>query len=152
MATMERSLVILKPDALQRGLAGQLIARFEGRGLKIVGLNLVAVDEALARRHYAVHEGKPFFDGLIGYICSGPVVVMALEGPEAIAVVRATVGATRPAEAAPGSIRADFGLSVGRNLIHASDGPDTAAAELALWFAPGQLLDYGRDLDRWILE
>jgi len=149
---MERTLIILKPDAVQRGLVGALIQRFEQRGLKIVGLKLVAVGESLARRHYAVHEGRPFFDGLIEYITSAPVVVMALQGPGAIAVVRATVGATRPAEAAPGSIRADYGLSVGRNLIHASDGPETATEELALWFTADELIDYGREIDRWILE
>ena len=149
---MERTLIILKPDAVQRGLVGTLIQRFEQRGLKIIGLKLVAVSEALARRHYAVHEGRAFFDGLIGYITSAPVVVMALEGPGAIAVVRATVGATRPAEAAAGSIRADFGLSVGRNLVHASDGPDTAAEELALWFTAAELVDYRREIDSWILE
>jgi nucleoside-diphosphate kinase len=149
---VERTLIILKPDAVQRGLVGELVARFERRGLKLVGLKLVQVDAALAERHYAVHAGKPFYPGLIAYITSGPVVVLAAEGPEAIAVVRSTVGATRPPEATPGSIRADFGLMVGRNLIHASDGPETAAAELALWFAPGELADYGRDLDRWILE
>src|SRR3972149_2957643 len=110
---MERSLVILKPDAVQRGVIGEITARFERRGLKIVALKLVAVSEALARKHYAIHEGKPFYPGLIQYITSGPVVVMAVEGPAAITVVRATVGATRPAEATPGSIRADYGLMVG---------------------------------------
>jgi nucleoside-diphosphate kinase len=149
---VERSLILLKPDAVQRLLVGALLSRFEQRGLKLVGLKLLQVDEALARRHYAVHEGKPFFDGLIAYITAGPVVALAVEGPAAIAVVRATVGATRPAEAATGSIRADFGLMVGRNLVHASDGPETARQELALWFAPEELLDYGRDVDRWILE
>ena len=149
---MERSLVILKPDAVQRGLIGEITARFERRGLKIVALKLVAVSEALARKHYAIHEGKPFYPGLIQYITSGPVVVMAVEGPAAITVVRATVGATRPAEATPGSIRADYGLMVGRNLIHASDGPDTAREELGLWFDDGELVDYARDIDRWILE
>ncbi len=149
---VERTLIILKPDAVQRALVGPLLTRFEQRGLKLVGLKLLQVTEGLARQHYAVHEGKPFFAGLIDYITSGPVVVMAAEGPNAIAVVRATVGATRPHEAAPGSIRADYGLMVGRNLVHASDGPETAAEELALWFAPGELVDYGRALDRWILE
>jgi nucleoside-diphosphate kinase len=149
---VERTLILLKPDAVQRGLVGPLVARFEQRGLKLVGLKLVQVSHALARQHYAVHEGKPFFAGLIDYITSGPVVALAVEGPNAIAVVRATVGATRPHEAAPGSIRADFGLTVGRNLVHASDGPATAAQELALWFVPAELVDYGRDVDRWILE
>lgn len=149
---MERTLIILKPDAVQRLLVGPLLTRFEQRGLKLVGLKLVQVSDELARRHYAVHEGKPFFDGLIQYITSGPVVVLAAQGPNAIAAVRSTVGATRPHEAAPGTIRADFGLTVGRNLVHASDGPDTARDELALWFAPGELLDFDRAVDAWILE
>ena len=149
---MERTLILLKPDAVQRGLIGPLITRFEQRGLRIAGLKLVQVSEDLARRHYAVHEGKPFFPGLIAYITSGPVVAMVAEGPNAIAVVRATVGGTRPHEAAPGSIRADYGLTVGRNLVHASDGPETAAQELALWFGPDELLAYTRAIDPWILD
>lgn len=149
---MERTLIILKPDAVQRGLIGALLGRFEQRGLKIVGLRLMAVSRELAHQHYAVHEGKPFFAGLIDYITSGPVVVIAAEGPDAIAVVRSTVGATRPGAAAPGTIRADFGLTVGRNLVHASDGPETAATEIDLWFGAGALVDYTRDVDRWILE
>jgi len=149
---LERTLIILKPDAVQRLLVGPILTRLEQRGLKLVGLKLVQVSGELARRHYAVHEGKPFFDGLIQYITSGPVVVLAAEGPNAIAVVRATVGATRPNEAQPGTIRADYALTVGRNLVHASDGPDTARDELALWFAPEELVDHARDIDRWILE
>jgi nucleoside-diphosphate kinase len=149
---MERSLVILKPDAVQRALVGEIVARFERRGLKLVGMKLVQVSQELAREHYAVHRGKSFYESLISYITSGPVVVMAVEGPEAVAVVRSTVGATRPAESPPGSIRADFGLMVGRNLIHASDGPETARAEMALWFADHELVSYTRDIDRWVLE
>jgi nucleoside-diphosphate kinase len=149
---VERTLILLKPDAVQRGLAGPIITRFEQRGLRIVGLKLVQVGEGLARQHYAVHEGKPFFPGLIAYITSGPVVAMAVAGPNAIAVVRATVGSTRPHEAAPGSIRADYGLTVGRNLVHASDSPANAAQELALWFTAGELLDYTRAIDPWILD
>lgn len=149
---MERTLIILKPDAVQRGLTGELIARFERRGLKISALKLMSVSRDLAARHYAEHEGKPFYQGLIDYIVSSPVVVMAAEGPGAIAAVRQTVGSTRPAEAAPGSIRADFGLMVGRNLVHASDGPESAARELGLWFAPEDLVSYTRAIDTWILE
>lgn len=149
---MERTLIILKPDAVQRGLVGELIARFERRGLKISGLKLMSVAPELARRHYAEHEGKPFFAGLIDYITSSPVVVMAVDGPGAIAMVRTTVGVTRPAEATPGSIRADFGLMVGRNLVHASDGPEAAARELSLWFDAGDIVDYQRAIDAWILE
>lgn len=147
----ERTLILIKPDGVQRLLVGRIIARFEERGLKIVGLKLVAVDRALAERHYAIHRDKPFFGGLVEFIISSPLVAMVLEGPNAIAVARAMVGATRPQEAAPGTIRGDLALETGQNLIHASDGPETAADELALWFAPGELADYRRDIDRWAL-
>lgn len=147
----ERTLVLIKPDAVQRLLTGRLIGRFEERGLKIVGLRLVAVDRDLAERHYAVHRAKPFFGGLVDFITSSPLVAMALQGPNAIAVVRSMVGATRPNEAAAGTIRGDLALETAQNLVHASDGPETAAAELALWFGPGELLDYQRDIDRWAL-
>jgi nucleoside-diphosphate kinase len=149
---MQRTLIIVKPDAVQRGLIGGVLSRLEARGLKLVGLKLIAVDEALARRHYGVHEGKPFFAGLIQYITSSPVVVGVFEGPEAIAVVRATVGATNPVAAAPGTIRGDWALEIGRNLIHASDSPETAATEVALYFGPEELVSYERATDRWILE
>lgn len=147
----ERTLVLIKPDAVQRLLAGRLIGRFEERGLKIVGLRLVAVDRDLAERHYDVHRAKPFFGGLVDFITASPLVAMALEGPNAISVVRAMVGATRPHEAAAGTIRGDLALETAQNLVHASDGPETAAAELELWFRPGELLDYDRDIDRWAL-
>jgi nucleoside-diphosphate kinase len=147
----ERTLVLVKPDGVQRLLAGRIIARFEERGLKIVGLKLVRVDRELAERHYAVHREKPFFGGLVDFITSSPLVAMALEGPNAIAVVRAMVGVTRPHEAAPGTIRGDLALETAQNLIHASDGPETAAAELSLWFRADELLDYERDIDRWAL-
>ncbi len=149
---MERTLVIIKPDAVQRGLIGEIVARFERRGLRIAALKLIHIDEPLARRHYAIHEGKPFFEPLIRYITSSPVVVMILEGNDAIDIARRTMGATRPAEAAPGTIRADFGLEVGRNLVHGSDGPDTAAFEVPLFFAEDEILSYERDTDRWIFE
>ena len=147
----ERTLVLIKPDAVQRLLTGRLISRFEERGLKIVGLRLVAVDRDLAERHYAVHRAKPFFGGLVDFITSSPLVAMALEGPNAIAVVRTMVGATRPHEAAAGTIRGDLALETAQNLVHASDGPETAEAELALWFDPGELHEYDRDIDRWAL-
>jgi nucleoside-diphosphate kinase len=147
----ERTLVLIKPDAVQRLLIGRLLARFEERGLKLVGLKLVAVDRMLAERHYAVHRERPFFEGLLDFITSGPLVAVALEGPLAISVVRAMVGATRPHEAAPGTIRGDFALETAQNLIHASDGAETAEAELALWFASGELIDYDREIDRWAL-
>jgi len=149
---VERSLVIIKPDAVQRGLIGPIITRLEQRGLKIIGLKLIQMDEALARRHYAVHEGKPFFPGLIRYITSAPVVVMVVEGRNAIEIVRRTMGATNPADAAPGTIRADFGLEIGRNLVHGSDGPETAAFEVALFFDEEELIPWERDTDRWIFE
>ena len=147
----ERTLVLIKPDGVQRLLVGRVLARFEERGLKLVGLKLVHVDRELAERHYAVHREKPFFGGLVEFITSSPLVALALDGPNAIAVVRAMVGATRPHEAAPGTIRGDFALETAQNLIHASDGPETAATELALWFAPGELVDYEREIDRWAL-
>ena len=147
----ERTLVLVKPDGVQRQLVGRIVGRFEERGLKIVGLKLVAVDTVLAETHYAVHRDKPFFAGLVAFITSSPLVAMALEGPNAIAMVRSMVGATRPHEAAPGSIRGDFAVETAQNLVHASDGAETAAAELALWFAPGELVDYTREVDRWVL-
>ena len=148
---MERTFIIVKPDAVQRGLVGEIIARFERRGLKIVAMQFIQVSEELARRHYAEHEGKGFFNGLISYITSSPVVAMVLEGTGAVATVRATVGSTKPAEAAPGTIRADFGLEIGRNLVHASDGPATAAKEIALWFGEN-LVSWNRATDPWIFE
>lgn len=151
MATIERTLVIVKPDGVQRGLVGEITGRLERRGLKIVALDLRQIDRALAERHYDEHKGKPFYAGLVDYITSGPVVTMVLEGPEAVAITRATMGATRPAEAAPGSIRGDLGITVGRNLIHGSDGPESAAREVELFFGD-RLLAYERDLDRWVLS
>ena len=148
---MERTFIIIKPDAVQRGLIGEIVARFERRGLKITGMKFMQVSEELARKHYAVHEGKPFFEGLIQYIVSAPVVAMVLEGTNAIAVARKTIGATKPDEADPGTIRADFGLEIGRNLVHGSDGPDTAASEIALWFGE-DLVSWPRTNDPWIFE
>jgi len=148
----ERTLVLVKPDAMQRGLAGEIIGRLERRGLRIAGMKLMRIDTALARRHYAEHEGKPFFNGLVDYITSAPVVAIAFEGTAAVQAVRGSVGSTNPAEAAPGSIRADFGLERGRNLVHASDSPESGKRETALFFKPEELLDWPRDLDRWIFE
>jgi nucleoside-diphosphate kinase len=147
----ERTLVLVKPDGVQRLLVGRILARFEERGLKLVGLKLVRVERVFAERHYAVHRGKPFFEGLLDFITSGPLVALALEGPNAVAIVRAMVGATRPHEAAPGSIRGDLAVETAQNLVHASDGAETADAELGLWFAPDELLDYEREVDRWVL-
>lgn len=148
---MERTLVLIKPDGVQRGLVGEIVGRFERKGLKLVGLRMLDVSPALAERHYAVHAGKHFYEGLVDFITSGPVAAVALEGPDAIAVVRRMVGGTMPNQAEPGTIRGDLGISGLRNLVHASDGVETAAAELALWFEPADLVDYGRAIDSWIV-
>jgi nucleoside-diphosphate kinase len=147
----QRTLVLAKPDAVQRGLIGEIIGRFERKGLKVVALRLLSVPRHMAEEHYAVHAGKPFYPGLVEFITSGPVAAIALEGPDAIAVVRRLVGKTMPNEAEPGTIRGDLGVSGLRNLIHASDAPETAAAELALWFGSDALVDYDRDIDAWIV-
>ncbi|MCS6909469.1 MAG: nucleoside-diphosphate kinase [Anaerolineales bacterium] len=149
---MERTLVIIKPDGVQRGLTGEIIARLERRGLRLVALKMMRVSRELAEQHYAVHRGKSFYEPLVNYITSDPVIVLAVEGNKAIEAVRQTVGATNPTAAAPGTIRADFALEIGRNLIHASDGPETAAFELGLWFKPEELLDWKRDGERWVYE
>ena len=147
----ERTLVLIKPDGVQRQLVGRTVDRYEERGLKIVGLKLTWIDRALAERHYDVHRERPFFAGLVEFITSGPLVALALEGPNAIAVVRAINGATRPHEAAPGTIRGDYALETAQNIVHASDSDETAVAELALWFTPDELVDYERDVDHWVL-
>jgi nucleoside-diphosphate kinase len=148
---MERTLVLAKPDAVQRGLIGEILGRFERKGLKVVGLRLLAVPVELAERHYAVHAGKHFYPGLVEFITSGPVAAIALEGPDAIAVVRRMVGKTMPNEAEPGTIRGDLGVAGLRNLIHASDAPDTAEFELDLWFGADEVVDYRREADVWIV-
>jgi len=149
---MERTLVIVKPDGVQRGLIGDVLQRFETRGLKLVGLKLMSVSEELARRHYGIHKGKPFFEGLISYITSAPVVVVVFEGKDAVAAVRSTVGATNPVQAAPGTIRGDLAMEIGRNLVHASDSVETARSEVALFFREEELVSWSRDTDRWIFE
>jgi nucleoside-diphosphate kinase len=148
---MQRTLVLAKPDAVQRGLIGEILSRFERKGLKVVGLRLLAVPREMAEEHYAVHAGKHFYDGLVEFITSGPVGAIALEGPDAIAVVRKMVGKTMPNEAEPGTIRGDLGISGLRNLIHASDAPETAESELALWFGADAQVDYEREVDAWIV-
>jgi nucleoside-diphosphate kinase len=149
---LERSLVIIKPDGVQRGLVGEIVGRLERRGLRLTAMKFKAVEKALAEQHYAVHQGKPFYNSLIEYITSAPVVVMAWEGSKAIEAVRQTVGATNPTNAAPGTIRGDLALDIGRNLIHASDGAETAAFELGLWFKPAELVSWVRDGERWSFE
>lgn len=150
--TLEQTLVLVKPDGVQRGLIGEVISRLERRGLKMTAAKFQSVSRELAEKHYAVHKGKPFYDGLINYITSAPVMAMVWQGPNAIQAVRQTMGATRPVEAAPGSVRHDFGLEVGRNLTHASDSPENAEAEISLWFKPEELIAWKRDIDRWIFE
>ncbi|GAP20513.1 nucleoside-diphosphate kinase [Leptolinea tardivitalis] len=147
---MERTFVLVKPDGVQRGLIGEVIARLEKRGLKLTAAKFLAVSNDLAEKHYAVHKGKDFYPGLIRYITSAPVMAMVWEGTNAVAVVRQTMGATRPWEAAPGSIRHDFALEVGRNLTHASDSVENAQAEIALWFSPTELVEWQRCSDDWI--
>lgn len=148
----ERTLVLIKPDGVQRGLVGEIIGRLERRGLRIAALDFRVIGPDISSVHYAEHEGKPFYAGLVEYIGSGPSVVLVLEGPDAIKTVRTTVGATNPAEAVPGTIRGDLGLERGRNLIHASDGAESAAREIKLFFGEKPVLDYARDIDRWIVE
>jgi nucleoside-diphosphate kinase len=149
---MERTLIIVKPEGVQRGLIGNVITRLELRGLKFVGLKLMHITPELAERHYGVHKGKPFYPGLVKHITSGPVVVGVVEGPEAISVVRTTMGATNPAEAIPGTIRGDYALEIGFNIIHGSDGPETAVQEINLFFRSQELLSYELVTDQWVYE
>ena len=149
---MERTLVLIKPDAMQRGLASEILGRLERRGLRIVGLKLLQVDRALAERHYGEHVGKPFFEGLVGYITSFPIIAACFEGTGAVESVRNSMGKTNPREAAPGTIRGDFGLEIGRNLVHGSDSPESAQRELDLFFKPDELLNVSRDIDPWVFE
>ncbi len=149
---MERTLVLVKPDGVQRGLVGEVISRLEQRGLRLIAARFMWVPKELAEKHYAVHLGKPFYEGLIRYITSSPVMAMAWEGPSAVAAVRQTMGATKPTEAAPGTIRHDYALMVGRNLTHASDSPENGIQEVSLWFKPEDLVAWERDTDRWIFE
>ncbi|HEY8447459.1 MAG TPA: nucleoside-diphosphate kinase [Thermomicrobiales bacterium] len=150
MAEVERTLVIIKPDAVQRGMIGEIISRLERRGLKIVAMEFRKIDRELAERHYGEHKEKPFYPTLVEFITSGPVVTMVVEGPGAIAATRATMGKTNPAEAAPGTIRGDHGLTITANLIHGSDGPESAAREIALFFREDQIVSWTRESDRWV--
>ncbi len=150
MADSQRTLIIVKPDAIQRGLAGAILTVFEQKGLRFAGLKLMQIERERAERHYAVHAGKPFYAGLVEFIISGPVIVGVLEGPNAIEASRNLMGATNPVVAAPGSIRGAFALEIGNNLIHGSDSPETARDEIALFFTEDELLGYRRDVDRWV--
>jgi nucleoside-diphosphate kinase len=147
---MERSLVLIKPDAIQRGLAGVIIHRLERRGLKIVAMKMLQMDQNLAQRHYAIHQGKAFFNDLVEFITSSPIIAAVFEGEKAIEAIRQTMGTTDPAKASPGSIRGDFGLNIQQNLVHGSDSAETAKQEIDLFFTPEEILDYLKEIDRWV--
>ena len=150
---MERTLIIVKPDAVQRGLAGEIIKRFEQRGLRLIGMKLLQVSQDLAERHYDVHRQRPFFKDLVAYITSAPVIALALEGSDAVAAARMTIGATKPTEAAAGTIRGDYGLEIGRNLVHGSDSPENGQLEVANFFGDAELISgWERSADPWIFE
>lgn len=149
---MEKTFVIVKPDGVQRGLIGEVVARLERRGLQLIGAKFMQVSLELAETHYGIHKGKPFYDSLIEYITSAPVMAMVWEGKNAVAAVRQTMGATNPTEAAPGSVRHDFGLDIGRNITHASDSPENGEKETALWFNPEELVTWERATEAWIYE
>ena len=149
---MERTLVLIKPDAVQRGLAGEVISRLESRGLKIVAMKMLQMDEAKATRHYEPHVGKPFFKGLVEFITSSPLIAMVLQGENAVEMTRNTMGATNPLTATPGTIRGDLATDIGRNLIHGSDSLDTAQKEIGSFFSPEEIVDYSRSVDPWVTE
>ena len=149
---MERTYLMVKPDGVQRSLAGEIISRFEKRGFKIIGLKMLQISRATAEKHYGEHAGKPFFAGLVDFITSGPVVAMVLEGSGVINAAREMMGATNPLKAAPGTIRGSYGIDTGRNIIHGSDSPESAAREISLFFKDDELFSYNRDVDRWIYE
>lgn len=149
---MERTLILVKPDGVQRGLMGEIIGRFERRGLKLAGMKFIQMSRDLAERHYAVHQGRPFYEDLVNYITSGPVVAMAWEGKDAIKAARNSIGATNPAEAGAGTIRGDLGMEIGRNLVHGSDSPENGVKEVNLFFAEGELVAWDRVTEVWIRE
>jgi len=146
----ERTLVLAKPDAVVRGLVGEIIGRFERRGLRLAGMKMIWMDEALANRHYSSHIGKPFFDGLVEYITALPLVAMVWEGPSAITVVRETMGATNPAAAVPGTIRGDLGIDISNNLVHGSDSEESAKKEIALFFKDEEIYEWSRPHEKYI--
>ena len=148
----EQTLVLVKPDGVQRALAGAIISRLEARGLRIAAMKMLQISRDMAMRHYGVHQGKPFFEGLVNFITSGPVIAMVLEGRSAVEMVRNTVGSTNPLQAQPGTIRGDLGLDIGRNLVHASDSLEAASQEIGFFFSPDEILNYFRDVDRWVTE
>ncbi|MCG8400262.1 MAG: nucleoside-diphosphate kinase [Firmicutes bacterium] len=149
---MDRTYVMIKPDGVQRNLVGEIIARFEKRGVKIAALKMLRISRALAEEHYGEHKGKPFFGPLVDFITSGPVVAMVLEGKDVVSTIRDMMGATNPLKAAPGTIRGCFGMDVGRNVVHGSDSPESAAREINLFFAPEEIIDYNKEIDVWLYE
>lgn len=149
---MERTLILVKPDGVQRGLAGEIINRFERRGLKMAGMKFMQMSQELAEQHYGIHKERPFYKSLVDYITSGPIVAMVWEGNNAVAAARSTIGATNPVESSPGSIRGDFGMEIGRNLVHGSDSPENAVNEVNLFFDASELVDWSRSTDGWICE
>lgn len=149
---MDRTYLMVKPDGVQRGLVGDIVSRFEKKGFKLAGIKMLRISRALAEKHYGEHANKPFFGDLVDYITSGPVVALVVEGKDAVGAARDIIGATNPLKAAPGTIRGDLGIDIGRNVIHGSDSPESAAREIALFFRKDELLDYTRDIERWIYE
>ncbi len=149
---IERTLILCKADAVARGLVGEILARFERRGFTVAAMKMLAVDAARAKQHYAEHEGKPFFNGLVEYLTSAPVVAFVIEGSDAIEGCRTSIGATNPIKAVPGSIRGDYGQTIGRNLVHGSDSPESAKREIAIWFSPGELFARPHQLDKWLVS
>ena len=150
--TTERTLVLVKPDGVQRGIAGEIISRLERTGLQIIGLKLMQISDDLASQHYGEHHGKPFYQGLVSFITSSPVIALVLEGPSAVSTTRKIMGATNPADSAPGTIRGDFGVDMGRNLIHGSANLEDAVREVSLFFNDSELTDYSRSTQQWIIE
>ncbi len=149
---MERTYLMVKPDGVQRNLAGEIIVRFEKKGFKIIGLKMLRISRELAEKHYGEHVGKPFFEPLVGFITSGPVVAFVIEGKDAVSAAREMMGATNPLKAAPGTIRGSYGIDIGRNVIHGSDSRESAAREISLFFKEEELMEYSREADRWIYE
>ena len=146
---MERSLVLIKPDAIQRGLTGEIISRLEKKGLKLVAMKMIHLNKSLAEKHYAIHKGKPFFEDLVSFITSSPIIAIVFQGDNVVNIIRRSMGETNPAESASGTIRGDFAISIEHNLIHGSDSPKNATKEISLFFSSGEILDYSREIDSW---
>ena len=149
---MERTFIAIKPDGVQRQLVGTILQRFESRGFQLVGLKQIQVSQELAETHYAEHKERPFFKGLVEFITSGPVIAMVWEGKGVVATARKMIGKTNPLDSEPGTIRGDFGIDIGRNIIHGSDAPETAEREIALWFTEGELISWSSAVSHWIYE